>query len=261
MEALACVHDRVPACARTSKHPRTRTHAPHPTKRTDRWPGCISAHAYAHVLSLSADQAHRPHFHLFLLGAAPGPSPAGVSAAHRRSGGHQSATRPRLPTPSPHQSTRPRTHARSPLIRPPAVSPATLPHARLPAAPPVSWQHVAPPRLGPHHPHALRPPRPSLTAVTIAPVHVELAPRRREAMKTPGRGRGAAEGGGEVCPGPGGRIVHVEVVEVGCAGRARGATAARRSHAGRAARLRTHAWLAAASCAAAEYPAPSRRLK
>jgi hypothetical protein len=77
----------------------------------------------------------------------------------------------------------------------------------------------------------------------------------------PGRGRGAAEGGGEVCPGPGGRIVHVEVVEAACAGRAGGATAARRLHAGRAARLRTHAWLAAAACAAAEYPVPSRGLK
>ena len=40
-----------------------------------------------------------------------------------------------------------------------------------------------------------------------------------------------------------------------------GATAARRSHAGRAARLRTHAWLAAAACATAVNPAPSRRLK
>ena len=47
-------------------------------------------------------------------------------------------------------------------------------------------------------------------------MHVELAPRRREAVTIPGRGRGAAEGGGEVCPGPGGRIVHVQVVEVAC---------------------------------------------
>jgi hypothetical protein len=106
-----------------------------------------------------------------------GPSPAAASAAHRRSGGHQSAARPRLPTPSPHQSTRPRTHAPGPLIRPPAGSPATLPHARLLAAPPVSRLHVAPPRLGPRYPHALRPPHPSLTNATIAPVHVELAPR------------------------------------------------------------------------------------
>jgi hypothetical protein len=84
-----------------------------------------------------------------------------------------------------------------------------------------------PPRLGPsgYHPHALRPPRPSLTATSdiVAPVHVELAPRRREAMTSPAQGRGAAEGGGEVCPVPGGRIVHVEVVEVACAGRGRGA--------------------------------------
>jgi hypothetical protein len=71
---------------------------------------------------------------------------------------------------------------------------------------------------------ALRPPRPFLTAVIRAPVHVELAPRRREAVTAPGRGR---KGGREVCPGPGGRIVHVEVIEKGCAGRAGGATAAR----------------------------------
>ena len=94
-----------------------------------------------------------------------------------------------------------------------------------------------------------------------SPVHVELAPRRREAVTISGRGRGAAEGGGEVCPGPGGRIVHVEVVEFACAGRAGDAMLLRRSHAGWAARLRTHAWLAAAACAAAEHPAPSRRLK
>jgi hypothetical protein len=199
-----------------------------------------------------------------ILGAAPAPPPAGSSARHRRSGGHQSATRPRLPTPSQHQSMHAGTAGRSPLICPPAVSPATLPHARLPAALPVSRQHVTPPSLSLHHPHALRPPRPSLTADTraiYAPVHVEHAPRWREAVIGPGRGRGAAEGDREVCPGPGGRIVHVEVIEIPCAGRAGGATAARRSHAGWAARLQTHAWLAAAACAAAEYPAPSRRLK
>jgi hypothetical protein len=172
------------------------------------------------------------------LGAAPRPSPAGASAGHRLSGGHQSATRPRIPTPPPHQSKRPYTHARTERSHPPArrlaCHPAPCPH----------------------------PPRPSLTPVIRAPVHVELAPRRREAVTNPGRRRGAAEGGGEVCPGPGGRIVHVcEVIENACAGRAGGATAARRSRAGRAARLRTHAWLAAAACAAAEYPAPSRRLK
>jgi hypothetical protein len=119
------------------------------------------------------------------------------------------------------------------------------------------------PASTPHHPHTLRPPRPSLTtAETIAPVHVELAPRRREAVTVSGKRRGAAEGGGEVCPGPGGRIVHVEVVDVDWYGRAGGRTAARQSHAGRASRLRTHALLtAAAACKTAEYPAPPRRLK
>jgi hypothetical protein len=255
--ALECVRDTLPTCACTSKHARTRTHALHPTKRMDGWPGCIGAHAYAHILSLPENQSLRPPPLLSspplpLLGAAPGPSPAGASAGHRQ------ASPPPHTIPAPINAP---THARSPLIRPPAVSPATLPHACLPAAPPVSPQHVAPPRLGPRHPNALRPPRPSLTAVTPAPVHVELAPCRREAVTEPGRRRGAAEGGGEVCPGPGGRFVHVEVVEAACAGRAGGATAARRSHAGRAARLLTPAWLAAAACAAAEYLAPSRRLK
>jgi hypothetical protein len=108
---------------------------------------------------------------------------------------------------------------RSPLFCPPAISPAKQLHARLPAAPPVSWQDIAPPRLGPHHPHALRLPRPKLTVVIIATVHVELAPRRCEAATEPGRGRGAAQGGGKVGPCAGGRIVHVEVVEEVCAGR------------------------------------------
>jgi hypothetical protein len=76
-------------------------------------------------------------------------------------------------------------------------------------------------------------------------MHVELAPRRREAVIDPGRRRGAAEGGGEVCPSPGGGIVHVQVVEVACTGR----TGSHRLHAGRAARMRTHAWLSApAAC-------------
>jgi hypothetical protein len=82
---------------------------------------------------------------------------------------------------------------------------------------------------------------PSFTAVTRAPVHVELAPRRGEAVTAPGRGLGASEGDGEVCPGLGGRIIHVQVA-VDCEGRAGGATALRRLHAGRACG-RTHGWL------------------
>jgi hypothetical protein len=61
------------------------------------------------------------------------PSPAGASAAHRRSGGNQSARRSRLPTLSPHQSTRPRTHAYSPSS---ARPPSRLPPCPMPACPP-----------------------------------------------------------------------------------------------------------------------------
>jgi hypothetical protein len=238
-------------------------HAPTHYIRPSGWTDGLGASAPTHM--------HTCSFYLCKLNSPsnpPSPSPPRRGAcplASRRLCRTPAKRRPpvRLASPPPRTIPAPIngacTHARSPLIiRPPAVSPATLPHACQPVAPPVSWQHVAPPCVGPRHPHALRPPLPSHTAVARAPVHVELAPRRREAVTASGR---RWEGGKEIFPGPGGRIVHVEVVEIPCAGRAGGATAARRLLAGRAARLHTHAWLAAAACAAAEYPAPSRRLK
>ena len=47
-------------------------------------------------------------------------------------------------------------------------------------------------------------------------MHVELPPRRREAVAVPRGRRGARRSGGQVCPGHGGGIVGVEVVDVLC---------------------------------------------
>ena len=57
---------------------------------------------------------------------------------------------------------------------------------------------------------------PSLT-VSLAPVNVEQAPRRREAVIRSWGRRGAGCGGGEVGPGHGGGVVDVQVAEVACA--------------------------------------------
>jgi hypothetical protein len=53
-----------------------------------------------------------------------------------------------------------------------------------------------------------------VTLIIRAPKHIQLIPRRREAVTPSGRGRAAADGSGEVCPGPGDGVVHVQVVEV-----------------------------------------------
>jgi hypothetical protein len=223
-------HGRVRTRARTNCEqacPHAHMHTLHPTAQMDRWPGfSIGTHAYAHSLSLSADQTlPNPHQHSIRTHMhTHSPRHGAWILASRRLCRTPAKRRPpvRQASPPPPKGpphwckgarTHARTHARSPLIRPPAIAPATLPHARRPAAPPVSWQDVAPPRCGPRHPHAFPLPRPSLTDVVRAPVHVELAPRRREAVSSPGRRRFAFAGGGEVCPGPGGRIVHVQVVE------------------------------------------------
>jgi hypothetical protein len=62
------------------------------------------------------------------------------------------------------------------------------------------------------------PPRPLLLTVNgvaiIAPVHVELAPRRREAVTLSGRRGRAGRCGGQVRPGHGGGVVDVQVMEV-----------------------------------------------
>jgi hypothetical protein len=53
-----------------------------------------------------------------------------------------------------------------------------------------------------------------LTPVGQAPMHVEQAPRRREAMEKSGRRRGDVAG--EVEPGHGGWIVNVKIVRCAC---------------------------------------------
>jgi hypothetical protein len=67
-----------------------------------------------------------------------------------------------------------------------------------------------------------------LTGDTHAPVNVELAPRRREAVTPSGRRGRAGRYGGQVRPGHGGGVVHVQVLEgtpcgVGCIRRGRAA--------------------------------------
>ena len=56
----------------------------------------------------------------------------------------------------------------------------------------------------------------ALTASIIAPVHVELAPHRCEAVAVSGGRRGAKGVAGEVEPGHGSRVVDVEVVSDTC---------------------------------------------
>jgi hypothetical protein len=79
----------------------------------------------------------------------------------------------------------------------------------------------------------------------------------------PGRGRGAVAGGGEVCPGPGDRIVRVEVVEGACTGWIRnGCVNIIRVRASRMRMQWTNAWLAAvAAYKATKYLSPPRRLR
>ncbi len=55
-----------------------------------------------------------------------------------------------------------------------------------------------------------------LTGTAVTAMHVELAPSRCEAVPVSGRWRGAKGVAGEVEPGHGGRIVHVEIVTGGC---------------------------------------------
>ena len=55
--------------------------------------------------------------------------------------------------------------------------------------------------------------------MTKAPVHVEPAPLRREAMTPSGARRGAGRGGGEVRPGHGDGVVNVQDATVACARR------------------------------------------
>jgi hypothetical protein len=244
MRMAECVYARAQT---VNRHARTRicTHYTRPRRWTDGLGASARTHMHTHSQSLQTK-------HIRTLTNTPSARTLNTfgppQTPHLRPPVRQASPPP--PKRPPHWSKGARTYARSPLIRPPAISPANLPHARLPAAPPVSRQDVwPPPRLGHRQPHALPPPCPCLTAVTRAPVHVELAPRRGEAVTESGRGRGAVAGSGEVCPGPGGGIVHVQVVEVACTGR----TGSHRLHAGRAARMRTHAWLsAAAACTAAK---------
>ena len=54
------------------------------------------------------------------------------------------------------------------------------------------------------------------TAATPAPVHVELAPRRREPVTLSRRRGCAGRCGGEVRPGHGGGVEDVKVPEVAC---------------------------------------------
>ena len=49
--------------------------------------------------------------------------------------------------------------------------------------------------------------------ISLPPMHVELAPRRRETVPVSGRWRGAGRGGGEVRPGSCDGFVDVQVVE------------------------------------------------
>ena len=58
-----------------------------------------------------------------------------------------------------------------------------------------------------------------LTVGIKAPVHVEQAPRRREAVAGSGERWGAGRGGGEVGPGHGGGVVDVQVAEIGACAR------------------------------------------
>ena len=50
-------------------------------------------------------------------------------------------------------------------------------------------------------------------------MHVEQAPRRREAVAGSGERWGAGRGGGEVGPGHGGGVVDVQVAEIGACAR------------------------------------------
>ena len=56
------------------------------------------------------------------------------------------------------------------------------------------------------------------TAAIIAPVHVELAPRRREPVTLSRRRGCAGRCGGEVRPGHGGGVVDEKVLEEGACG-------------------------------------------
>ena len=59
--------------------------------------------------------------------------------------------------------------------------------------------------------------------MTKAPVHEEQTPRRREAVTQSGARWCAGRSGGEVRPGHGDGVVHVQVAEEACARRGRGA--------------------------------------
>ena len=59
--------------------------------------------------------------------------------------------------------------------------------------------------------------RAPLAKIHPAPEHVELPPRRGESVLVSLRRQFARSQVGEVCPGPGGRVVDMQVLEVICA--------------------------------------------